>query len=451
MSNGKTEIQQTNSITHPRYACAVGSAYTALAIPGVVPIMHCSPGCVDTQFFIMSDANGYQGSIGAGGGAIPSVNFTENDVIFGGDKKLETFIKAAIKIMKGDLFVVFAGCTAELIGDNVDEVVKKFKKYGYNVVVASTPGFKGNNLFGHEAVVEAIIDQYVGEYKGPKRKKLINVWSEVPYYNSNWRGDLVELKRILEGAGFDVNILFGPESGGIEEWKSIPKANFNLVISPWVGLKIAKHLEQKYNQPYLHIPVPPVGEEATTEFLRKVVDFAGIDKTKSEKFIEKEQKFYYYFLEGFSDYFASYWWGQPEKFAVVGDSLYSVAYSGFLADQMGLIPAKVILTDNAPKKYREGITELFHNLSEGISTEPLYLEDGYVIEDEVRKTDFGTNGTPIILGTSWERDIAKEKGASLIEVGPPTSEEVILTRSFLGYRGGLSLIEKIYSSTAGIK
>jgi nitrogenase molybdenum-iron protein beta chain len=52
----------------------------------------------------------------------------------------------------------------------------------------------------------------------------------------------LEIVRILKNIGFEVNVLFGSQSGGAKEWKEIPKAQFNLVISPWVGVNIVKHL-----------------------------------------------------------------------------------------------------------------------------------------------------------------------------------------------------------------
>lgn len=129
---------------------------------------------------------------------------------------------------------------------------------------------------------------------------------EAPYFNTFCRRAIIEIKRFFEGAGFEVNVLFESESAGVSEWKNISKAAFNLVLSTWLGLRTAKHLENKYDQPYLHIPVLPVGEEATTAFIRQVVDYAGIDNSKAEKFIEREAKRYYYFFDHFSDFFAEY-------------------------------------------------------------------------------------------------------------------------------------------------
>ncbi len=436
---------KNQSITHPHFACAIGAAYTVSAIPGGVPIVNCGPGCVDQQYFTMSFCNGYQGSIGAGGGDIPGTNSGENEIVFGGAKKLDGVIKAALKIMDGELFVVLSGCSPELVGDDVASVVKKYRSQGYPIVNAEVPGFKGNNLYGHEVVVKSIIDQYVGESKARKRKTLINLWFEAPYFNTFWRGDYTELVRILEAVGFDVNVFFGSESKGVSEWKNIPKAAFNLVVSPWLGLGIAKHLEKKYNQPYLHFPIIPIGEEATTDFIKKVVEFSGINPVKSEKFIKKESKRYYYYIDHFADFFAEYWFGFPSRFATVGDAAYNIAFTKFLADQIGLIPVKQIITDNTPKEYREDISRLYRSISKDVSADVEFIEDGYIVEEKIEKADFGS-GVPLVLGSSWERDAVDKIHGILVEIGTIATEEVVLNRSCIGYQGALSLIEQIYSA-----
>ena len=100
------------------------------------------------------------------------------------------------------------------------------------------------------------------------------------------------------------------------------------------------------------------------------------------------------------------------------------------------------------EKYREKISDLYRNISDGVDAEVQFIEDGYVAEEELSNADFGS-GVPLILGSTWERDVADEIGALLVEVGTITTEEVVLNRSYIGYRGALSLIEQIYSAAVG--
>lgn len=436
------EDTKTNSISRPRYGCALGAMYTAAAIPGVVPITHCGPGCADKQYVSLAFYNGFQGGGYSGGAVPPSSNISEKEVVFGGDNRLRELIQASTKIMAADLFVVLTGCIPDIVGDDIPSVVGEFQHKGVPIVYAETGGFHGNNLTGHETVVRAIIDQYIGDYSGDKVKNTVNVWTEVPYQNTYWRGDLGEIKRILEGIGLKVNILFGHDSRGVREWLDIPKAAFNLVISPWVGLGIAEHLQAKYNQPYLHIPAIPIGALETTEFLRKVSKFAGLNPRFTEEFINKEEESYYKYLEDFSDFYSEYWWGVPARFAVVSDSIYNLSITKFLVKQLGLISVKQIITENTPEEYKEQVREEFRNIDHDVNLEVEFLEDGYLIEESLRTA---AEKPAIIFGTTWDRDIAKELKGNIVEIGFPSSYEVVLSRSYVGYKGALSLIEKIFT------
>jgi nitrogenase molybdenum-iron protein beta chain len=439
-------VAKSNSIEMIRYACSIGAMHSASAIPRVIPITHCGPGCANKQFGSLALLNGFQGGGYGGGAAVPSTNATERDVVFGGADRLKELITATLDILDADLFVVVTGCISDLVGDDVQSVVGQFQKRGVPIVCAETGGFKGNNFTGHELVTKAIIDQYVGEYEGPRDSASVNVWSLLPYQNPFWRGDLAEIKRILEGIGLKANILFGPESGGVEEWKSIPQASFNLVLSPWLGLSTAEHLKQKYNQPYLHFPVIPIGAQATGEFLRAVSAFAGLDAQKTEKFVQLEEQRYYPYLADFSDFFAEYSWGLPAKFSVVADSAYGLAISNFLSNQLGLIPGPQFVTEDPHASRRDKILQSFETIEETLSGKVTFEEDTYFIHQQIRKTNYGNN-PPLILGSSWERDLARELKGTAIEVVFPASHEVILSRSYVGYRGALTLLEHIYSAT----
>lgn len=365
----------------------------------------------------------------------------------GGASRLDELIESTLKIMEADLFVVLTGCISELVGDDVESVVRKYQKQGVPIVYAETSGFKGNNFTGHEIVARAMIDQYVGDYEGPRETGTVNVWSLLPYQNTFWRGDLSEIKRILEGIGLKVNILFGPESKGVTEWKNISKAQFNLVLSPWLGLATAQHLEKKYGQPFLHVPVIPIGAKQSKEFLRQVSEFAGLDARRTKAFIAEEEKYYYSYLRDFSCFYAGRTceYRLPSLSVVVGESAYNLAVTKFLADQMGIVPGRQIITENPPDEFRDAIREQFHNISEDVSAEVDFEEDGYSIFQRVIETDF-TNHVPILFGTTWEGDLAKQLKCALVEISYPCTDEVVLSRSIVGYRGALALLERTFTT-----
>jgi nitrogenase molybdenum-iron protein beta chain len=435
---------KSESISRPRYGCAIGAYHSAVAIPKVVPILDCGPGCGDKQFVSLAFYNGYQGGGYGGGATPPSINTTEKEVVFGGNDRLRELIQGSLKVIEADLFVVTTGCVSDIVGDDVQSVVGEFQRRNAPVVYAETGGFRGNNFIGHELIVRSIIDQFLGDYDGPKEKGLVNVWTELPYHNTFWRGDLEEVKRILEGIGLKVNILFGHESAGIEEWKTVPKAQFNLVLHTWLGLQTAEHLQKKYGQPFLHVPIIPIGPLQTGKFLKEVGEFAGLDQSKVDAFIKKEEESYYKYMEDFTDFFSEYWWGVPSRFAIVTDSAYALAITKYLVNQFGLIPIKAIATENPPEEYRDLISEEFRNIDEDVSIEVQFIEDGHVVEQEILNAP---QPPAIIFGTTWDRDVAKELGAGIVEVSFPASYEVVLSRGYVGYKGALSLLEKIFTET----
>jgi nitrogenase molybdenum-iron protein beta chain len=439
------EADTSGPIELVRYVCAIGAMQSAAAIPRVVPITHCGPGCADKQYMNLAFYNGFQGSGYGGGPVVPSTNASQREVIFGGVDRLRELIESAQLVLDADLFVVLTGCIPDLVGDDVGSVVRDFQKKGVPIVYAETGGFRGNNFTGHEAVTRAIIEQYLGPWDGVREQGLVNLWSLLPYQNTFWRGDLEEIKRLLESTGLKVNVLFGPDSAGLGEWRNIPRAQFNLVLSPWLGLATAKLLEERYDQPFLHIPVLPIGARQSGEFLRQVADFAGLAPQPIEAVIAAEETRYYNYIDGFTDFYSEYWWGLPARFAVVGDSAYNLALTKFLVTQLGLIPAKQIVTEDPPVEHRDAIREQFRTIDHDVSVEVEFAEDSYLIHEAIRKADFG-HKPPIIFGTTWERDLVKEMKGSLIEVGFPSSYEVVLSRSYVGYRGALSLLERIYST-----
>ncbi|MBP5601867.1 MAG: hydrogenase, partial [Treponema sp.] len=344
-------------ISQPRFTCTLGAQSTVLAIPRAIPIVHAGPGC--SSIVSAFAQSGYQGEAYAGGNQVPSTNTDESNVVFGGERDLRSEIEGALKVMKGDLFVVLSGCTAGIIGDNVEEIAKDYASQGLPLVGTDTPGFKGNAYSGHEAVVKAIINQFVGNVKPQVEKGLVNVFADVPAQNPFWRGDFEQLKKLIEKLGLKVNILFGTSSKGISEWKNIPNAEFNILVSPWVGLDIVESLKQKYGTPYLHYPILPVGAVQSSHFLRTIADFAGIQNELVEEVIKKEEERYYEFFVDTADFFSTLQNNLPYELYASGDSLTIFGVTKYLENEVGYIPNAVFVTDNPNQKNENNLKEIF--------------------------------------------------------------------------------------------
>ncbi|WP_010232883.1 nitrogenase component 1 [Clostridium arbusti] len=426
-------------IEQPRYSCALGVQQTIVAIKRAVPIVHAGPGCSTKISRLIGQGEGY-----AGGSTIPCTNSSESEIVFGGEKKLKTVIDGAFKVIDADLYVVLSGCTSDIVGDNIESVTSEYQKKDKPIVFAETGGFKSNNYVSHDIVVNAIIDQYVDKFAEDKtvEKGLVNVFVTIPYQDPYWNGNLEEIKRVLQGIGLKVNILFGNESNGVEEWKTIPKAEFNIVVSSWVGLNIANHLKDKYNTPYFHFPYLPIGGGETTKFLRQVADYAKLDKTKVEAFITKEEEKFYSHIERTADFMLEFRYGIPRRFYTILDASYAVGFSKFLLNELGIIPAKQFIVDDTPEKYKQQIRDQFKTISPYRSAEVTFSIDGGEVQEEIRKEP--QNNRALILGSGWERDLAKDIGADLLIVSAPVNYRLILNCGYAGYNGGLRVIEDIY-------
>lgn len=421
-------------LDQPRYKCALAAMQTVQAISKALPILHSGPGCADKL----------QGNHGGSGHFAPRVfpctNLNEKDVIFGGTERLQETIENALKVINADLYVVLSSCSSEIIGDDMEEVVRSFQNAEKPVIFASTAGFKGNNFLGHEWVVQAIIEQYL-KPPAQKTKGLVNIWASIPQHDPFWYGNLFELERLVAQLGLIPNTIFGYDRG-IKNIDKLPAAEFNLLVSPWVGLNNVKLLQEKFATPYLHWPILPVGASETSKFLRAVGGFAGVDQQKTENLIKENENKYYYFIERFADVFLETR-VMSKRFVVVSDAQYSLALTKFLVNDVGLFPSKQYITDNTPPEYREQIKSEFSNLNDGIEAEVEFLSDGYVIQDEIKNTYF--TGYPLIIGSGWEKKVAQKTQAHYLPVSWPVNERLIINSSYVGYEGGLKLLEDIYS------
>lgn len=426
-----------NIIDQPRYKCALAAMQTIQSIPGAVPILHSGPGCASK----LNDNSGSGGHFAPN--AYPCSLVSEKEVVFGGIKKLRNTVENALNVMDAQLFVVISGCTTEIIGDDIQEVAEDFFTIERPVIWAKTPGFKGNNYLGHDWILKSIFEQYLTKLETkPKIKGLVNIFAGTPQQDPFWLGNLRELEKLIKSIGFIPNTIFGA-GRSLENIKKIRQAEYTILVSPWVGSESAEYLEKEFDIPLLKYPVLPIGAAETGKFLRAVGDFCNADKEVVEKVIREKEAEYYYFLERYADTLLETGL-LGKRFSIVSEAQYTLAITKFLVNDLGKFPLTQFITDDTPEKYRNKITEEFKKLNYDIRAEVEWSTDGNAIHKKIKALDF--EGIPLIIGSYWEKEIAKEIKGRYVNISYPVINRLVINGSIAGYSGGLRLLEDIYSA-----
>ncbi len=420
-----------------RNSCALHGALQVIeAIEGVVPVIHSTAGCGVQHYFGVNRLNA--GADRFGGPPVSNSNISEKHVVFGGSSRLREQLKNTVKIVEGDLYFIVTGCSTEMVGDDIPAMTKEGRDQDFQVIYANTPGFRGDVHQGYQLAVKALIEQLPSLGKGEQSpiEGLVNIWGIVPHQDPFWAGNLEEIGRLLEGIGLKPNLLFG-YGQGLSAWNRVPKAALNVVVSVW-GDAPALLLEERYGTPVLKLEGLPVGS-AAGRFLQTVGERLNLDVTRTENFINGEEKRLNTLLASLADTY--YRAGFQREFDLIGESAQVVGISDFLAGTLGLIPRTLIITDNPPEYTREALLTRLSGLVEGNGTEVFFSEDLAEITDLVRSSAVG-----LVLGSALEKPAAVELGIPFLQISFPLSEQIVLSRGYAGYRGAATLLEDFGSA-----
>lgn len=431
----------TRAVEQPRAFCALGAQQTAEAIVGVAPLLYAARTCTYRLHQGMSRMNGNQGAGNDGGSSISCTGLHQMPIPrTDTTDALPNALDALALTHEAELCVVLTGCLSELVGEDVGGQVAKFRREGRSVVHADLAGFSGSAWDGHERLCRAIVDQFVDE-TFEHAEGVVNLWSSVPYLDPFWSGDLLELRRLLEGIGLSVNVLFGCGSS-VAAWRRIPSSALNLVVSPWVGVDLAKHLRERFGTAMLHWPVPPVGMRATRAFLEAVAGAVAVDRCVFDRFLDREEEIFHHHLERGADLFVRHDERSPEVFHCVADSHTSVAIAQFLSGEMGLRTGSQILVDR-PRRLRDEIGDLFRSPGLPDPARVVFPEASEVAS--CLRAARG-DGRAAVLGSFWDEPFARERGAAFVPVAAPMGDRLVLDRTYLGPRGGLRLLEDVWNA-----
>ncbi|ARV60565.1 nitrogenase iron-molybdenum cofactor biosynthesis protein NifE [Nostocales cyanobacterium HT-58-2] len=176
-----------------------------------------------------------------------STDLSENEVIFGGEKKLyQTILNIAQRYNPAAVFV-YATCVIALIGDDTDSICKAAaKKIGIPVVYINSPGFLGSKNLGNRIGGQALLEHVVGtaepEVTTPFDINIIGeynvageMWNILPLFN---RLGIRVLSKITGDARY-------------QEICYAHRAKLNVVICSNVSLGIAQTMKERYGISYI--------------------------------------------------------------------------------------------------------------------------------------------------------------------------------------------------------
>jgi nitrogenase molybdenum-iron protein alpha chain len=199
-----------------------------------------------------------------------STDMQEDDIVFGGEKKLRQAIREAYEIFKPKAIGIFSTCPVGLIGDDVHAVAREMKEeLGINIFGFSCEGYKGvSQSAGHHIANNQLFRHVIGLDDTPRESKYkINLLGE---YNIG--GDAFEIERIMEKCGIDLLATFSGNSS-YDYFANSHTADLNCIMCHRSINYVAEMMETKFGIPWIKVNF--IGAEATAKSLRKIAKYFG--------------------------------------------------------------------------------------------------------------------------------------------------------------------------------
>jgi nitrogenase molybdenum-iron protein alpha chain len=199
-----------------------------------------------------------------------STDMQEDQIIFGGEKKLKAAIEEAYQVFKPRAIAIQSTCPVGLIGDDVHQVAREMSEtLGINVFGFSCEGYKGvSQSAGHHIANNGLFKHVIGlDDTAPEAKYKVNLLGE---YNIG--GDSFLIEDLFSKCGIELICTLSGNSN-YESMCRSHTADLNMVMCHRSINYVAEMMEQKYGIPWIKVNF--IGAAATAKSLRKIAEYFG--------------------------------------------------------------------------------------------------------------------------------------------------------------------------------
>jgi nitrogenase molybdenum-cofactor synthesis protein NifE len=226
-----------------------------------------------------------------------STDLREQDIVFGGAKKLAAAVDEIAEKYAPKLIFIYATCIVGVIGDDVEAVCREAeKKYGIRVIPVKAPGFSGTKSLGYKMACNALMELIKPHTNQPKRKG-VNILGDF-----NLSGEMWIIKDYLNQIGINVISTFTGDAS-YDTLIQAPSAELNLVQCAGSMVYLAKRMEEEMDIPFIKVSF--FGIEDTSSSLMRIAQAVGDEECikKAESLTRTESTRLRGFLDHYRDRF----------------------------------------------------------------------------------------------------------------------------------------------------
>lgn len=266
-NKGKTGCDRPKPGAAPGGCAFEGAQIALFPFADVAHLVHGPITCLGTSWETRATGTSYKGR------DMTQMGFTtdiENqNVIFGGDEKLEQSIQYIFDSYKPEGVFVYITCVTALIGDDVDAICKAMQeKLGIPVISINAPGFVGAKNLGSRLAADDVFHKLIGT-KEPETTTPYDI-NLIGDYNVT--GDMWQYTPLLEELGIRVLSTFSGD-GRIETIKTAHRARLNVLVCAKSLVSFARKLEEKHGTPFISTSF--YGRRDTTRSIIEICEALG--------------------------------------------------------------------------------------------------------------------------------------------------------------------------------